>query len=36
VLVGKRYLHAVTMRSVRALIALLLFGVGAALLTGIL
>lgn len=36
VLAGKRYLHAVTMRSVRALIALLLFGVGVALLTGLL
>jgi len=36
VLVGKRYLHAVTMRSVRALVALLLFGVGVALLTGLL
>jgi hypothetical protein len=36
VLVGKRYLHAVTMRSVRALVAVLLFGVGVALLTGLL
>jgi uncharacterized membrane protein YfcA len=36
VLVGKRYLHAVTMRSVRTLVAALLFGVGTALLTGLL
>jgi uncharacterized membrane protein YfcA len=36
VLVGKRYLHAVTMQSVRTLVAALLFGVGAALLTGLL
>jgi uncharacterized protein len=36
VLVGKRYLHAVTMQSVRTLVGVLLFGVGAALLTGLL
>jgi uncharacterized membrane protein YfcA len=32
----QRYLHAVTMRGVRTLVAVLLFGVGAALLTGLL
>ena len=36
VLVGKRYLHKVTMKSVRTLVGILLFGVGFALLTGIL
>ena len=36
VLVGRRYLHKVTMHSVRTLVALLLFGVGLALLTGLL
>lgn len=36
VLLGKRYLHKVTMRSVQTLVGLLLFGVGFALVTGIL
>lgn len=36
VLVGKRYLHKVTMRSVRTLVGILLFGVGLALLFGVL
>ena len=36
VLVGKRFLHKVTMKSVRALVAALLLGVGFALLTGLL
>jgi uncharacterized membrane protein YfcA len=36
VLIGKRYLHKVTMRSVQTLVGVLLFGVGAALLTGVL
>jgi uncharacterized membrane protein YfcA len=36
VLLGKRYLHKVTMHSVRTLVAALLFGVGAALLLGLL
>ena len=36
VLVGKRYLHKVTMKSVRALVGVLLFGVGLALLIGLL
>jgi uncharacterized membrane protein YfcA len=36
VLVGKRYLHKVTMKSVRTLVATLLFAVGAALLLGLL
>jgi hypothetical protein len=36
VLVGKRYLHKVTMKSVRTLVAALLFGVGVALLAGLL
>jgi hypothetical protein len=36
VLVGKRFLHKVTMKSVRTLVAVLLFGVGLALLTGVL
>jgi len=36
VLVGKRYLHKVTMKSVRALVSVLLFGVGLAVLTGVL
>ena len=36
VLVGKRYLHKVTMKSVRTLVGARLFGVGFALLTGIL
>jgi uncharacterized membrane protein YfcA len=35
VLVGKRYLHKVTMKSVRLLVGALLFGVGLALLTGL-
>jgi uncharacterized membrane protein YfcA len=35
VLVGKRYLHKVTMKSVRVLVGALLFGVGIALLTGL-
>jgi uncharacterized membrane protein YfcA len=35
VLVGKRYLHKVTMKSVRTLVGILLFGVGLALLTGV-
>jgi uncharacterized membrane protein YfcA len=36
VLLGKRYLHKVTMSSVQTLVGLLLFGVGLALVTGIL
>ena len=36
VMLGKRYLHKVTMRSVRALVGILLFGVGFGLLTGLL
>lgn len=36
VLIGKRYLHKVTMRSVQTLVGILLFGVGAALVTGVL
>jgi uncharacterized membrane protein YfcA len=36
VLLGKRYLHKVTMHSVRTLVAVLLFGVGVALLLGLL
>jgi uncharacterized membrane protein YfcA len=36
VLVGKRYLHKVTMTSVQTLVGVLLFGVGLALVTGIL
>ncbi len=36
VLLGKRYLHKVTMKSVRALVGVLLFGVGLALVTGVL
>lgn len=36
VLIGKRYLHKVTMRSVQKLVGVLLFGVGAALLLGLL
>ena len=36
VLVGKRYLQKVTMTSVRTLVGILLFGVGLALLTGVL
>jgi uncharacterized membrane protein YfcA len=36
VLVGKRFLHRVTMKSVRTLVAVLLFAVGAALLLGLL
>lgn len=36
VLLGKRYLHKVTMRSVRTVVGILLFGVGFALLLGIL
>jgi uncharacterized membrane protein YfcA len=35
VLVGKRFLHKVTMQAVRTLVAVLLFGVGAALLFGL-
>jgi uncharacterized membrane protein YfcA len=35
VLVGKRFLHKVTMKSVRTLVAILLFGVGAGLLVGV-
>jgi len=35
VLVGKRFLHKVTMQAVRTLVAILLFGVGAALLLGL-
>jgi uncharacterized membrane protein YfcA len=36
VLIGKRFLHKVTMKSVRILVGLLLFGVGLALVLGIL
>ncbi|MEJ2385694.1 MAG: TSUP family transporter [Xanthomonadales bacterium] len=36
VLLGKRYLHKVTMRSVQTLVGILLFGVGLALLLGLL
>ena len=36
VLLGKRYLHKVTMRSVQTLVGILLFGVGLALLFGLL
>lgn len=36
VLTGKRYLQKVTMRSVQTLVGTLLFGVGLALLTGVL
>ena len=36
VLIGKRYLHKVTMKSIRVLVGALLFGVGFALLTGLL
>ena len=36
VLLGKRFLHKVTMRSVQTLVGMLLFGVGAALLLGLL
>ena len=36
VLIGKRYLHKVTMRSVQTLVGVLLFGVGLALLLGLL
>ena len=36
VMLGKRYLHKVTMRSVRLLVGAMLFGVGFALLTGLL
>jgi uncharacterized membrane protein YfcA len=36
VLLGKRFLHKVTMKTVRALVGILLFGVGLALLTGLL
>lgn len=36
VLLGKRFLHKVTMRSVQTLVGVLLFGVGAALLLGLL
>jgi hypothetical protein len=35
VLVGRRYLHKVTMKAVRTLVAILLFGVGIALLLGL-
>jgi hypothetical protein len=36
VLLGKRYLQKVTMASVQTLVGLLLFGVGLALVTGVL
>jgi len=36
VVLGKRYLHKVTMTSVQTLVGLLLFGVGLALVTGVL
>lgn len=36
VLLGKRFLHKVTMKTVRALVGILLFGVGLALFTGLL
>ncbi len=36
VMIGKRYLHKVTMSSVRTLVGILLFGVGAALVSGML
>ena len=36
VLIGKRYLHKITMSSVRTLVGVLLFGVGLALIFGIL
>jgi uncharacterized membrane protein YfcA len=36
VMVGKKFLHKVTMKSVQTLVGILLFGVGAALVTGIL
>jgi len=36
VMLGKRFLHQVTMASVQTLVGLLLFGVGLALLSGIL
>lgn len=36
VLIGKRYLHKVTMRSVQTLVGILLFGVGIALISGVL
>jgi uncharacterized membrane protein YfcA len=36
VLIGKRYLHKVTMKSVRTLVGVLLFGVGLALVLGVL
>ena len=36
VLLGKRYLHKVTMKSVQTLVGILLFGVGLALITGVL
>jgi len=35
-MLGKRYLHKVTMRSIQLLVGALLFGVGFALLTGLL
>jgi uncharacterized membrane protein YfcA len=35
VLAGRRYLHKVTMKAVRTLVAILLFGVGIALLLGL-
>jgi uncharacterized membrane protein YfcA len=35
VLIGKRYLHKVTMRSIQTLVGILLFGVGLALVTGL-
>ena len=35
-MLGKRYLNKVTMRSIRALVGILLFGVGFGLLTGLL
>jgi hypothetical protein len=36
VLLGKRFLHKVTMASVQSLVGVLLFGVGLALVTGLL
>jgi hypothetical protein len=36
VLIGKRFLHKVTMTSVQTLVGVMLFGVGAALVLGVL
>jgi putative Mn2+ efflux pump MntP len=36
VMIGKKYLHKVTMKSVQTLVGILLFGVGLALLLGVL